>query len=865
MRKGRKYDISDTNIGNLGTPLEKAIKEAAAGHESAWKKVHKTKPGLYVWRIEKFLVVAWPKKDYGKFFNGDSYICLNIHHDRGGKGKIIYDIHYWIGDESTQDEYGTAAYKTTELDDFLSGKANHHRETQGNETRAFRALFKKITIMEGGIESGFTHVEALNFRKRLLWIKGGMNTVVREVPLSWESLNSGDSFILDTGAQAQEGQPPKDKPGYTDGMLLLVFHGQTAAPMEKVKASGLAQSIDDQRGGKPERETFHDGQSAAELKMWWDHLGSRPPTGKSIKTAEEGGDDKEIKVDAKRLMKVSDASGKLSLTEVATGDQLSRNLLDSDDVFLLDDSYEVMVWIGLGASSGERKNAMSIAQKYLNDYNLPKDRGISKIMEGGENEQFEQAFEVGVMSTARPGDGVKFSGNIDKIRGLQKTKAAAGSVSATYKGSGGPGVMVDFDELYRQPSADPAEWRGRTKPESKFSQEMQDKQLGAYNTESGWVSSLTKEQRDGRQRKIQALEEKYVQMGKDAGAVHAGGSNVLTSLGAEGSIEKAHKFNAGDDAAELWAAMKGLGTRKGPIVRTLTGKTIGQRIAIRNAYESEIGRDLFKDIESEWQIGGNFERILKVLIRDPYERDANFLFKAMKHLRPDTTLVIQILATQEGEELQKVGQAYKLMFPGHDLAEDLAKEFTGDSGKLFTALVGGSRPPAGPIDQAKAKADAKRLYDAGESKFIGCDEAVFIDVFSTSSYGQIVATADAYPQHSKKKHDLRKAMKKKVSGSLKTALVSILDVARDPTAYWAERLHKALEGQMIGTHDTSLIHIIVGRSEFDLSTIEAIFASSHGKALQDVLMSDTSRSYMETLLKIVNGNKDDLHKHESSA
>ena len=132
---------------------------------------------------------------------------------------------------------------------------------------------------------------------------------------------------------------------------------------------------------------------------------------------------------------------------------------------------------------------------------------------------------------------------------------------------------------------------------------------------------------------------------------------------------------------------------------------------------------------------------------------------------------------------------------------------------------------------------------------------------------------------------------------------------------------QALDGQMIGTHDTSLIHIIVGRAEVDLSTIEAIFASSHGKALQvsiaaprpppppppraactltctvtttpasldpspplppinsrphlalfracsrcqDVLMSDTSRSYMETLLKIVNGNKDDLHKHESSA
>ena len=37
---------------------------------------------------------------------------------------------------------------------------------------------------------------------------------------------------------------------------------------------------------------------------------------------------------------------------------------------------------------------------------------------------------------------------------------------------------------------------------------------------------------------------------------------------------------------------------------------------------------------------------------------------------------------------------------------------------------------------------------------------------------------------------------------------------------------------MIGTHDTSLIHIIVTRAEIDLSTIEAIYASAHGKALQ---------------------------------
>eukprot|EP00038_Savillea_parva_P007724 m.172141 g.172141 ORF g.172141 m.172141 type:complete len:873 (-) comp13479_c0_seq1:84-2702(-) len=864
MRKARNYDIAETNICGLGTPLEKAIREASAGHEDAWKKIEPQKCGIFIWRIEKFLVVPWPKNKYGKFFNGDSYIVLHTYKSKGGRGAVAWDVHFWIGSESTQDEYGTAAYKTVELDDYLGGAATQYRETEQQMSRKFRALFSnRITILEGGIESGFNRIEDDAYPKRLLHVKGGMNTVVKSVPISWESLNSGDSFILDTGSPVKDADG-KVKEGMTDGNLLLVFHGSSASPMEKVKASGLAQAIDDERGGKPERETYHDGQSYAELEPFWKALGGGPPRGQSIKTAEEGGSDDSVKKGEKRLLQVSDASGKISMKLIASGDSLNRNAVHSDDVFILDDGYEVMVWVGKGASSKERKEALNFAQQYLNDYGEPSDKVISRMLEGGDNEQFEAAFEVGVMSEARPGDGVKFSGDIDKIRGLQKTKAASATVSATYKGSGGPGVAIDFDALYRQPCADPAEWRGRSKPESSYSKEMQEKSLGAYNAESGWVASLSEEQRKARQRRIQSLEQKYIEEGKDAGATHFGGTDILVSAGTEGSLQPAHGFDPVKDAEGLRAAMKGLGTRKNPMVEILTGKTLGQRIEIRKAYEEHIGRDLFRDIESEWQLGGNFERILKVLIRDPYERDANFLYKALRALRPDTGLVLEILCTQESSEIDRIAKAYSIQFQ-RNLVEDLEREYTsaltglGDTGKLLIALASGKRPPNGPVDAARAKADAEALYVAGEKKMLGCDEDKFIEILSERSYNHIVAVADAYPQFPKRKTPLIKSIRKKTGGSLRVALKTILAVSSDPTAYYAERLKKALDGQLVGTHDTSLIRIIVSRAEIDLSTIEAIFASTYGEALQDKLAADTSKHYMRTLLAIVNGNKDDLN------
>merc|ERR1712087_480244 len=114
-----------------------------------------------IWRIEKFKVKHWPKDKYGEFYGGDSYIILNTMEN--DEGKKSYDVFFWLGAETSQDEAGTAAYKTVELDDYLGDEPVQYREVQGNESKKFLNMFPKVTILEGGVESGFRNVKPKDF------------------------------------------------------------------------------------------------------------------------------------------------------------------------------------------------------------------------------------------------------------------------------------------------------------------------------------------------------------------------------------------------------------------------------------------------------------------------------------------------------------------------------------------------------------------------------------------------------------------------------------------------------------------------------------------------------------------------------
>jgi len=321
---------------------------------------------LQIWRIRSFHVIPVSPSDYGTFYDGDSYIVL---HTRGHQRSPAWDLHFWLGEHTSVDEAGTAAYKTVELDDKFGGVPTQHREVQGFESQQFLSYFpKSLRILTGGFESGFHHVGPTEYRHRLLHVKGKHHFICEEVSLHASSLNSGDTFILDGGLQ------------------IYVWQGKESSPIERVKAEEVANATRDERDCHSHIDVVEEGTEPDEF---WALLGGKG----HIASAAEGGDDfASEKQNTKVLMKLSDASGSMTFTQVSSGTGVRRDQLSSDAVFVFDTGAEVFVWVGKRSDVEERSKSLVYAQEYLKQHNRPPYISIAKVFEGGENEVFYSAF-----------------------------------------------------------------------------------------------------------------------------------------------------------------------------------------------------------------------------------------------------------------------------------------------------------------------------------------------------------------------------------------------------------------------------------------------------------------------------------------
>ena len=334
----KKYEWKDSNLALFGSDAEKEVKKESANSEPAWEGAGEN-VGLQIWRIVQFKVTELSQLDYGKFFSGDSYIILNTYKANPDSEALKFDVHFWIGKYSTQDEYGTAAYKTVELDTYLDDAPVQHREVQGCESELFKSYFPKgITTMKGGAESGFNNVKAEEYTPRLFHFSGAKtNIVVKEVQRCRSRLDSGDVFILDMG------------------QMLYQWNGSGSNKDEMWKATQYLHQLKDERQKCHSHEVL-DEQSTEDDHPFYKHLSA----GGKKKDAKK----KDTDVAKKTLFKVSDASGELQIAKIKDED-ITMDDLDSNDVFVLDCGKECFVWVGKDASPCEKKNGMGYAHKHL--------------------------------------------------------------------------------------------------------------------------------------------------------------------------------------------------------------------------------------------------------------------------------------------------------------------------------------------------------------------------------------------------------------------------------------------------------------------------------------------------------------------
>ncbi|CAK9025717.1 Severin [Durusdinium trenchii] len=376
--------LEDSNIAGIGSQENRDLRKEAAASDPQLKGAG-TKVGLEIWRVENkrtkadtpdFGINRVPKEDYGNFYSGDSYIALNTYRvkDENGKltDKLAWDVHFWLGNESSQDEIGVAAYKTVEIDDLLDDGPIQHRETQGSESRLFQSYFKEIVYMEGGHASGFRKVKPEEYEPRLMMVRRTKKTTrAFEIPVAASNMNHGDVFVLDAG------------------LKIYLWVGETASAFEKSKGANLQNNVVASRNGKAKKMTVVDDD-------FWKILGGTvddvKPDDQPYELSEDVcGKDEALDVDSIQLFRLSDETGSVKMTKEHEG-KVKWDMLDPSDVFLLHANVGIWIWVGNGASKSEKSKAMAFADAYIKDNGLNKHIPVTRIMQAKNQDKMDFLF-----------------------------------------------------------------------------------------------------------------------------------------------------------------------------------------------------------------------------------------------------------------------------------------------------------------------------------------------------------------------------------------------------------------------------------------------------------------------------------------
>ncbi|KDP24765.1 hypothetical protein JCGZ_25425 [Jatropha curcas] len=302
-----------------------------------------------------------------------------------------------------------------------------------------------------------------------------------------------------------------------------------------------------------------------------------------------------------------------------------------------------------------------------------------------------------------------------------------------------------------------------------------------------------------------------------------------------------------DDAVHLYRAFKGFGCDTSVVINILAHRDSTQRLLIQQEYKKVYSDDLLKRLSKE--LSGKLETAVLLWMHDPPGRDAIIVKQALSSDTLNIQAATEVICSRTPSQIQVFKQHYHAKFGVH-LEQDIELRTSGDHKRLLLAYLCTPRYEGREVDLEMAQNDAKLLYKAGEKK-LGTDEKTFIRIFSERSSAQLAAIASIY--RNVYDSNLKKAVKGETSGHFKQALLTILQCSENPAMYFAKVLRKAMKG--LGTDDTTLIRVVVTRTEIDMQYIKAEYVRKYKKTLNNAVHSETSGHYRSFLLSLLGPNQ----------
>ncbi|XP_037073198.1 annexin A13-like [Pollicipes pollicipes] len=281
------------------------------------------------------------------------------------------------------------------------------------------------------------------------------------------------------------------------------------------------------------------------------------------------------------------------------------------------------------------------------------------------------------------------------------------------------------------------------------------------------------------------------------------------------------------------------------VIGILTKYTLEERKYLSDVYNAQYGGCLLDAVQSESNF--SLRETLLALLQWQNQYLADWAHRAMKGLGTNEKALIELFCGRTQAEIQDVVKTYHRLH-GRSLEAALRSELSGDFLRLFLGLTQLERQQDAVVGDNRARELAEELYAAGEARR-GKDADVFVRIFCTTDYALLRKVFAVYPEVSARGSSIEKAIRSEFGGDMKAGLLTMAQCITDQPSYFAEKLYRAMRG--LGTDDSTLIRILVTRSEIDLENIKEAYQLRYGKSLAAAVADDTSGEYKKCLLAII--------------